>query len=92
MSKITSDIEELEVAINTFVSRFELVFHEDWQMTQSCVNDENFIHKNGTFINPNIEDEDNNWWNRGGLLKSYRDLCHIMKQKEIRKENPQPDV
>jgi len=69
--------KELLDAVSSFVSSFELVFDIDWELTQSIIADpKHFIE--GTFIHPNVEDESNNWWNRGSLLGSYRHLKALL--------------
>ena len=45
------------------------------------------IAENGTFVNPNVEDETEDWGNRGALLSEYRKLKklieHIDNQREM---------
>lgn len=88
MSKIISDIEEFQNAVTDFMSSFELVFDNDWDMTEGIIKDSKFyIAENGTFLNPDVEDEGNNWANRGSLLANYRKLYDLMKKKEISTSN-----
>ena len=47
------------------------------------------ISEDGTFVDPMVDDEDNNWANRGSLLKCYRDLVECMKKCGI---DPSPDI
>ncbi|RWX44207.1 hypothetical protein H206_01970 [Candidatus Electrothrix aarhusensis] len=61
-----------------------MVFHNDWGMTIDCIIDGSLI--DGTFIEPGMGDESNNWSNRGELLKSYRNLLQLMKQEKIKKQ------
>ena len=73
--------QELREAVKHFVGMFELVFDNDWEMSKLCLDEDNrqyYIQDNGTFINPRVEDEYNNWSNRGHLLKSYRTLKAIL--------------
>lgn len=68
---------------------FELVFDHDWAFTNpklSVENQTSFISKDGTFLSPKVQDESNNWGNRGSLLRSYRDLVEAMKEREIYSE------
>ena len=71
---------ELLMALRRFLDSFELVFGEtDWWLTKEAISGDlakYFIDPNGTFIEPNVEDESNNWANRGSLLASYRCLKH----------------
>ncbi len=39
-----------------------------------------FISSNGTFINPKVEDEAEDWGNRGALLNEYRRLKNLLSQ------------
>jgi hypothetical protein len=56
----------------SFVEHFELVFGNDWGMTRSCIANADMIAADGTFLEPGVDDESNNWSNRGGLLAAYR--------------------
>ena len=64
--------EKLITALIQFFHHFESVFHYDWEMTKSRICNRLYISETGTFINPEVEDEENNWANRAGLLESYR--------------------
>lgn len=58
-----------------FLANFELVFDGDWTMTKECLADPtHLISDDGTFLDPQVADESNNWHNRGALLQSYREL------------------
>ena len=65
-------------ALMSFWCSFEAVFGDaDWEMTKgvlTCDMLDWYIHPNGTFLEPGVEDESNNWGNRGSLLSSYRRL------------------
>ena len=55
-----------------------VVFDEDWDHTESCLQEENvkfFIAAGGTFLNPDIPESEwpNNWWNRAPLLHIFRE-------------------
>ena len=83
---------ELIEALREFVSMFELVFDGDWEMTRACVeNPEYLISKEGTFITPLVDDESNNWWNRGSLLAAYRNLLSCMEKCGIQRSVPWSD-
>lgn len=63
-----------------FVELFELVFDLDWEMTQTWIrNGKHMISEEGTFIHPMVDDESNDWSNRGSLLAHYRDLVERME-------------
>ncbi len=76
--------KELNQLISSFMISFELVFDIDWDHTQGCIeNSEYYIEKDGTFITPRVEDEENNWGNRAYLLKSYRALIEYIQKNKI---------
>lgn len=73
-------------AIKKFMESFEQVFDKDWDYTkeQLGVYEETeqqkqmegiyIIDPNGTFLNPKVEDEIEDWGHRGNLLQEYRNL------------------
>ena len=72
-------LEELLATAETFLDSFDLVFDNDWDKTKSCMEDsEYFISAAGTFVHPQVDDESNNWANRGSLLEHYRELRNCM--------------
>ena len=74
------NMEALLRAVDEFAGMFELVFDNDWQTTQAHIErPARFIDGKGTFLRPLVEDEDNNWANRGSLLGAYRHLLQCMK-------------
>ncbi len=80
----SGEIHALLPALTTFVTMFELVFDHDWTTTKAILDDpEHFIESDGTFIQPKVHDEDNNWANRGSLLAAYRKLLSCMEQCDI---------
>lgn len=79
-SNLEKRISELLSAYESFLSCFELVFDNDWECTLFKIKSENYISENGTFIEPCIDDESNNWANRGGLLAEYRHLKSLIEQ------------
>jgi len=77
---------DFQEALARFLDTFCLVFHVDWEMTQSCLardSDKLLIAEGGTFLTPKVEDESNNWGNRGSLLAAYRELLTVMKKMEM---------
>ncbi len=81
--------EELEKRLTQFIFAFESVFDNDWEFTHTNLQDEFrhiFVSPSGTFLNPDVEDEGNNWGNRGALLDAYRDLIGAMKERGIYSE------
>ncbi len=76
--------DDLVEATADFVDLFELVFDKDWEMTRSILADpEHFIDPDGTFLEPEIDDESNNWGNRGSLLASHRRLRTLLNKRGI---------
>ncbi|MDT7855091.1 hypothetical protein RQM47_00380 [Rubrivirga sp. S365] len=80
MSQEQDRRHEFEQALGAFASSFELVFDNDWDVTKDRIADEHFVSPSGTFINPSVEDEHNNWANRGSLLADYRRLRELMDE------------
>ncbi len=82
-----SDVQKkLYGLISSFLASFSLVFDHDWYHTKGCLETDIidcYIAEGSTFINPSIEDEHNNWSNRGALLESYRELKDFISQNEI---------
>ena len=73
----------LAETINEFLRDFETVFEYDWDFTKPCLEDTQY-YINNTFLNPQVEDESNNWANRGALLSSYRRLCRVLGRQPAR--------
>lgn len=73
---------EFVSALDDFLRCFEAVFGDaDWPVTLDNMQSEFLIHPNGTFLEPGVADESNNWHNRGSLLASYRRLQAAMDEK-----------
>ena len=71
--------DELKKRLSKFFYSFELVFDYDWDFTVDRIVDEDFIKKNGTFLNPFPGEhytggKGDNWANRSSLLARYREL------------------
>lgn len=70
--------------ISEFLSAYYAIFEMDWEHTKLCLEDpENFISPSGTFINPEVDDEGNNWGNRPMLLNAYRKLVEYIENNNI---------
>ncbi len=75
---------ELQNALLSFMGYFELVFDNDWELTKTRLEGpEYYVAEGGTFLNPGVEDEENNWANRARVLESYRALKTLLKQREV---------
>ena len=83
----SSRISELLDVLTDFVFSFNLVFDSDWEMTKGCLEDPEYLIK-GTFINPLVDDESNNWANRGLLLANWRNLLECMERSGVLEEFP----
>lgn len=75
--------KELNQLISNFLSSFHAVFDLDWDYTKNIITDDFYIHPSGSFIFPNVSDEENNWSNRAGLLSSYRELVEYIRINKI---------
>jgi hypothetical protein len=66
----------LYAALAELVDRLELVFDVDWDFAKGILTDadclSHFIAPGGTFLAPEVNDEENNWANRARLLEAYR--------------------
>lgn len=76
-----SEMANLLCALGEFMDAFELVFGGDWEYSKfaigcphECAGTNYNFGPGGTFLAPGVEDESNNWFNRGYLLHSYRKL------------------
>jgi len=79
-----------ERLVSEFVFGTEAILDFDWIQTKICLADDNmkyFISSDGTFLNPNVDDEGNNWGNRPAFLKAYRRLKSYMDENNIVKTN-----
>jgi hypothetical protein len=74
---------ELEVALAHFAYAFEQVFHHDWDYSLGAICGAGWIAHDGTFLEPKVEDEVDDWGHRGMLLIAYRELQAIMKRRGI---------
>lgn len=82
--------KELHDTATKFIRAFEQVFDEDWTYTKqnlgiwekpTHLDDENsipFISNDGTFLNPKVDDETENWGHRAILLDQYRALKKLL--------------
>jgi hypothetical protein len=82
-----SDDKELLEALAEFVGAFEVVFRYDWPYTKITIGDET---KGATFIEPELEDETEDWGSRGALLQKYRRLVSVMQAHGIEPIFPCP--
>lgn len=75
---------KLNNLISNFLTAFDLIFNIDWDYTKLCIEEsDTLISRHGTFIEPNVDDEENNWGNRVSLLNSYRELVDYIDKHEI---------
>ncbi len=74
---------ELNELISKFLVTFHGVFHLDWDHSSLCLTGGSFISRSGTFIEPRVQDEQNNWANRAALLEAYRELVNFIETNNI---------
>ena len=72
--------DNLKNAVTRFLEAFEEVFDKDWEYTKGNIDVEEYISPNGTFLNPKVDDEIEDWGNRGFLLHEYRQLKNLLSQ------------
>lgn len=78
-----NNIEFMKLLRN-FISSYWGTFDADWDFTINCLeNIRSYVGINGTFIQPNVDDESNNWGNRGPLLDSFRELVKYCENNNI---------
>ncbi|WP_375320674.1 TIR domain-containing protein [Aliivibrio logei] len=75
--------KELNQLISNFMLSFYGVFGADWDHTKESIISNYYIASNGTFVEPNVSDEENNWANRGFLLQAYRNLVSYIETNNI---------
>jgi hypothetical protein len=72
---------ELQKTLKEFLDAFEQVFDKDWNYTKEQLgiyDVEISISSDGTFLNPKIENETEDWGHRGKLLTEYRKLKYLL--------------
>ncbi|MCU0093711.1 toll/interleukin-1 receptor domain-containing protein [Pseudomonas koreensis] len=74
---------ELNDLISNFLVSFHSVFHIDWDHSSACLSEYSYISPRGTFIEPQVEDEENNWANRALLLNTYRALIEFIETNKV---------
>jgi len=73
MSRTSSDVED---ALFRLTEMMSVVLDNDWEMTRDSIG---AIAPDATFIRPNVDDEFNNWGNRGSLLAAYRQALAVLR-------------
>jgi hypothetical protein len=75
---------ELTQALAEFIWAFEQVFHHDWTYAQAMLRPVNgMIAEDGTFLEPRVADEVDDWGYRALLLERYRKLKALMEARGI---------
>ena len=80
------DHDFLVDAIEKFLEKFETVFDAEWDKTKSSLKITESMNgwpiaKDGTFLNPKVDNEFNNWYSRGDLLVFYRGLKNLLPKR-----------
>jgi hypothetical protein len=78
------DDPELTKAVAEFTWAFEQVFHHDWPYARAMLLPANgMIAEDGTFLEPRVADEVDDWGYRAMLLERYRKLKALMDARGI---------
>ena len=78
------DDPELTKAVAEFTWAFEQVFHHDWPYAQAMLLPANgMIAEDGTFLEPRVVDEVDDWGYRAMLLERYRKLKALMDARGV---------
>lgn len=77
-------------AVREFVGAFEVVFRYDWDNTKVMIGDEGEGGEGANFIEPQLEDETEDWGARGALLEKFRNLMAVMKANSLEPQFPFP--
>lgn len=71
-------MDDTEEVLQTFLDLLYLLFHDDWDYARDLCADPLFIDPAGTFLDPRVDDDSNNWANRGAFLEAWRRLtAHV---------------
>lgn len=81
------DEKSIAKALQEFVGAFEVVFRYDWDYSKDMIGDES---EGATFVEPELEDETEDWGARGALLEKYRVLVSVMKASGLKPQFPFP--
>jgi hypothetical protein len=85
------DDADLREAVVAFVGAFEEVFERDWEYARTMLSPADiglFIAPGGTFLNPGVEDEVEDWGALAELLDRYRQLLRVMQRHGIQPRKP----
>ena len=78
---------DMAQALQEFVGAFEVVFRYDWDYTKVMIGVES---DGANFIEPQLDDEAEDWGARGALLEKYRELMAVMKANSLEPKFPFP--
>jgi hypothetical protein len=81
-------VNEFEQAVAEFVWSVEEVFDRDWEYTESMFR---HVGDGGTFLEPNLEDEGEDWGHRAIFLEQFRKLRRLMRQRGMEPSAPRRD-
>lgn len=77
-------LDKFEKLVTEFIYSTEYTFDWDWDHSKYCFEDlDLFVSENGTFLEPNVEDEGSDWANREGFLNSFRKLKSFMEDNNL---------
>jgi hypothetical protein len=73
-------MDEFALAVAEFIWSVEEVFDRDWEYTERMFQ---VVGEGGTFLQPNVDDEGEDWGNRAFFLERYRNLRRVMQERRI---------
>jgi hypothetical protein len=65
-------MDDPEEVLLDFLDHLYLLLHDDWEHARDRCADPDYIAPTGTFLAPDVDDESNNWANRGAFLAAWR--------------------
>jgi hypothetical protein len=78
-------MDDFEKAVAEFIWSVAELFDQDWQYTKDMFP---FIEQGGTFLEPHLDDEAENWGNRAFFLERFRKLRRLMRERGIEPLSP----
>ena len=78
-------LDEFEMAVAEFVWTVEELFDRDWDYTNLMFPS---INDGATFLEPDLDDEAEDWGNRAFFLERFRKLRRKMRELGIEPRSP----
>lgn len=89
LTPVADRVAATEKALIDLTNAMYAVFENDWYHTRMMIVEDDvggFIGKSATFLNPEVEDESQDWANRAGLLEAYRRAVSVLSKNGSIKE------